>query len=94
MVHFKISGTLPAAWEDFLALDAGVCNISIYSRSALEQSGIDADAPETCPDGWLDIVVDCESVCCDIARLAIADALGIANPEHVVIVESAFCQSF
>lgn len=90
MVTFKISGSLPAAWEDFFSQTAGVPNISIYTRD--ETAGFE-DAPSGGSDGWLDIVVDCRSICIDVARLAIAEALGIENPEHVCIVEAGLCRS-
>lgn len=90
MVNFRISGSLPAPWEDFLSLTPGVPNVTLMTRDNAEEDGYEEDDPD---DGWLDIVVDVDLIDEDVARLAIADALGIANPEDICISQARFCQS-
>ncbi len=90
MIVFRISGSLPASWEDFICVGKAHPNITLMTRVNAEQCGVeDSDGS----DGWLDLVLDVDTICEDVARLAIADALGIDNPEDIVIDQDGFCQS-
>ncbi|MBX9686218.1 MAG: hypothetical protein K2X27_05920 [Candidatus Obscuribacterales bacterium] len=91
MVTFKIPGSLPAPWEDFLSLNTGLPSLTIMTRANADEDGFDADAK--IDDGWLDLVVDVDYIDLDVARLVIADALGIENPEEIEIIESRSCRS-
>ena len=90
MVTYKISGTLPAPWEDFFSRTAGFPNVTIMTRENACSCGYEDDAPD---DGWLDIVLDLDCIDVDAARLAIACALGIAAPEEIVIIQDGWCQA-
>ncbi len=90
MVTFKIYGMLPAPWEDFFSLDQRYPNVTIMTRDNADDDGYEDDDPD---DGWLDLVVDIDAICLDCARLALADALGIDNPEDIIIVQEGWCQS-
>ncbi len=89
-VRFRISGSLPAPWEDFLCIDKNHPNVTIMTRANAEDCGGEYGDGS---DGWLDLILDVESIDEDVARLAIADALGIANPEDVIIEQVGICQS-
>ena len=90
MIIFRISGTLPAPWEDFRCIAKTHPNVTLMTRVNAELCGVeDGDGS----DGWIDIVLDVDEICEDVARLAIADALGIDNPEDIVIEQEGFCQS-
>lgn len=91
VVRFRISGTLPAPWEDFLCLDKSHPNLTLMTRANADECGGECGDGS---DGWLDLILDVDTICEDIARLAIADALGIDNPENIVIEQAGFCQSF
>jgi len=92
MVNFRISGAFPCPWEDFLSLNPAVPHITLMTRANADEDGYpDPDDPD---DGWLDIVVDVPFIDDDVARLAIADALGIDNPEDIHIEQAGFCQSW
>lgn len=90
VVVFRISGTLPAPWEDFLSLDKSRPNITIMTRAEADEFGGEYGDGS---DGWLDLILDVHIIDEDVARLAIADALGIDNPEDVIIEQIGFCQS-
>lgn len=90
VIRFRIAGTLPAPWEDFLALDGNRPNITIMTRANADECGGEFGDGS---DGWLDIIVEVDCIDLDIARLAIADALGIEDPEDIVIEQAGFCQS-
>ncbi len=92
MVTFKICGSLPAPWEDFLATTDGYPNVTIMTRDEADDNGYEDDDPDD--DGWLDIVVDVDCIDLDVARLALSYALNIDNPEDIVIAQAGFCQSF
>ncbi len=91
MVTFKISGSLPSPWEDFLSLSDGVPNITIMTLAEAVDNGFEFDDPVS--DGWLDLVIDVPCIDADAARLAIADALAIGDPEDIVIIEAGFCRA-
>ncbi len=91
MISFKISGSLPSSWEDFFSLCDGVPHITLMTR--VEFDDCDCDADTATPAGWLDIVVDVPYIDNDTARLAISDALGIANPDDIAIIEAGFCRA-
>ena len=90
MVKFRISGALPAPWEDFFCVEPTHPHITLMTRANADECGGEYGDGS---DGWLDIIVDTDTICEDIARLAIADALGIDNPEDIVIEQALFCQS-
>lgn len=90
MVTFKIHGSLPAPWEDFFSEDARYPHVTIVTRA--EADDFPPDVP-VIDDGFLDIVVDVDVIDLDVARLALADALGIDNPEDIVIEQAHWCQS-
>lgn len=90
LIRFRISGSLPAPWEDFLALDQNYPNITIMTRANADDCGGEYGDGS---DGWCDLILDVDLIDEDVARLAIADALGIDNPEHVLIEQVGFCQS-
>lgn len=90
-INYRITGSLPATWEDFFC-DGPYKNITLVSRTEHESCDFD-DEPSDGSDGWLDIIVDVDVICEDIAKLAIAEALGIDNPDDIVIEQAGFCQS-
>lgn len=90
MVTYSISGSLPAPWEDFFCVDKTHPHITLMTRANAEDCGGEYGDGS---DGWLDIIIDVDVICEDIARLAIADALGIDNPEDIVIDQARFAQS-
>jgi hypothetical protein len=92
MIHFRISGAFPCPWEDFYSLDrAAAPHITMMTRANADEDGFPDSGPSD--DGWLDIVVDVPFIDEDVARLAIADALHIANPEDIHIEQAGWCQS-
>lgn len=100
-IVYRISGTLPAPWEDFFApAGSGYPNITIHTADDLKEDLLlpeGSAAPELSSvpsaDGWLDVVVDLPNICEDAARLAIAEAIGVADPERIVIDQAGVCQS-
>lgn len=90
VVVFRISGSLPAPWEDFFCIDKSRPHITIMTRANADECGGEYGDGS---DGWLDLILDVDIIDEDVARLAIADALGIDNPENVVIEQAGFCQS-
>lgn len=90
MVNYRILGAFPCPWEDFFCPAGTHPNITLMTRAEAEENGGEYGDGS---DGWLDIIIDVDSICEDIARLAIAEALGIDNPEHVIIEQERFAQS-
>ncbi len=91
MFSFKISGSLPSSWEDFFSLSDGVPSITIMTRAEFDDC--DCESDNATPDGWLDIVVDVPYIDLDVARLAIADALKIADPDDIHIIVTGVCRA-
>lgn len=93
---FIIPGGLPAPWEDFIAQDKSLApNFTISTKRSSDE---DAETfpnldPQETTDGWVDIDIDVPEIDEDVARLAIADHLGIDNPELIIIQQKCFCQS-
>lgn len=93
-VVYRISGSLPASWEDFFCADGRYPHATIYTKAEVDSLRDEfGDPPAGVNDGWLDIVVDVDCIDLDVARLALADALGIDNPEDIVIEQAGVCQS-
>lgn len=90
MVLFRISGSLPAPWEDFVCADESGPHITLMTRANAEACGQECSDGS---DGWLDIVIDVPEIGIDVARLVIAEALGIEDPEDVIIEQAGLCQS-
>ncbi len=86
MITFKISGALPSTWEDFLSLVPGIPSVTIYTAAEFAECGGGTD-------GWLDVVVDVDAIDEDVARLGIADALGLSNPEEIAILQLGVCRA-
>lgn len=90
MVLFRISGSLPAPWEDFICADETKSpHITLMTKANAEACGEENGDGS---DGWLDIVVDAPAIDIETARRTIAGALGI-NARDVAIEEAGFCQS-
>lgn len=90
MVLFRISGSLPAPWEDFICADETAApHITLMTKANAEVCGEENGDGS---DGWLDIVVDAPAIDLELARRTIADALGI-TADDVVIEEAGLCQS-
>lgn len=103
-IIYSISGSLPASWEDFFCRDGGYPSITIMTKSeadadaakfSVEPSEAVAAALAEAPTDskWLDIVVDVPTIDEDVARLSIAEAIGIDNPEDIVIEQIGVCES-
>lgn len=103
-IIYSITGSLPASWEDFLSRDGCYPNVTIMTKAESDADeakvGVNpdetvtaalADAPSD--SKWLDIVVDVPTITEDVARLAIAKAIGIDNPEEIVLEQMGVCES-
>lgn len=97
-MRFKISGTLPAPWEDFVAQEPAVPNITICTKENDVEFGDGVSDPVSTSYkgpkdlGWEDIVVDCEAITLDIARTEIAKYLGL-KPEDIEIEQTGVVQA-
>jgi hypothetical protein len=90
MTVFTISGSLPAPWEDFFCREGNYPHFTLMTRENADACG-EENGDGT--DGWIDLILDVAVIDEDIARLAIAESLGISNPEEIEIVQQAWCQS-
>ena len=87
MVKYFVGGVLPTSSDgDFFTDHPGYPNVTIITKQELDASGYTLDGDvTTADDGWLDIIVYVDVIDLDVARLALADALGIADPDSIVI---------
>lgn len=90
---YSIPGSLPASWEDFFSCDSRYPHVTILTKAEFDSARAEFGDPPAADDGWLDIVVDVSCIDLDVARLALADALGVDNPEDIVITERGVCAS-
>lgn len=94
MVTYSISGSLPSSWEDFFSRDDRYPHVTITTKAEHDNDCAEwGDIPPSEPDGWLDLIVDVSCIDLDVARLALAEALGIDNPEDIIIVQRGVCQA-
>lgn len=89
MIKFRISGTLPAPWEDFIPEDPSLPRITLMTADNAERCGVeDGDGS----DGWVDRVLAVHEIDDAIARATIAEILGVAT-ESIVIEAEGWAQS-
>lgn len=91
MIKYKITGNLPAPWEDFISQDhPNHPHFTLMTRKESEGAG----GPESADgaDGWVDRILDVEAIDEETARLTIAEALGV-SPDDIAIEQEGWCQS-
>lgn len=90
-IKYKITGTLPARWEDFLAEDhPRYPHFTLMTRAEAEGPGGTEDGDGQ--DGWVDRALDVEAIDEALARSTIADVLGV-SPDDIVIAQEGWCQA-
>ncbi len=94
---YRILGLLPAPWEDFFPINAdgtrddtrNCVTICTAAEAASDGNPVLANAlPVLHEDGFYDAVVNIACIDEDVARLVLADVLGVANPEDIQIVQA------
>ncbi|HEY9785884.1 MAG TPA: hypothetical protein V6D17_10815 [Candidatus Obscuribacterales bacterium] len=91
MIKFKITGTLPAPWEDFISLDhPRYPHFTLMTRKEAEGPGGVEDSDGS--DGWVDRTLDVESIDEETARRTIAEALAVPA-DDIVIEQEGWCRS-
>lgn len=85
MIKYRITGSLPAPWEDFLCVGKTHPNVTVLGCN--EDIGGEEETEK-----WYLIQVDEEEVTDAIARRAIASCLE-CFPEEIEIIEEGFIQA-
>lgn len=89
MITFRISGSLPAPWEDFIPQDSSHPCITLMTAENAERCGVeDGDGS----DGWVDRILEVAEIDEAAARATIAEIIGV-KPEDIKIECENWAQS-
>ncbi|MBX9686678.1 MAG: hypothetical protein K2X27_08250 [Candidatus Obscuribacterales bacterium] len=91
IIGFSIEGNLPALWEDFIPCSEVFPRITLMTKEEAAHSA--CETGYCAEDNWLNLIVDVRVIDEDVARLALAEALGIDNPEMIAIIEKGLSQT-
>lgn len=89
---FRITGTLPAPWEDFLPEDGRFACVTIHgavSRIEQEADGLVEESTPECPV----VVVPEPLVTLEVARRALGTLVGM-SPDEIEIREAGIAQAW
>lgn len=89
MVTFRITGTLPAPWEDFIPQDTSLPRITLMTADNVARCGVeDGDGS----GGWVDRVLDVHEIDDATARATIAEIIGV-DAAQINIESEGWAQS-
>lgn len=88
MIHYKITGSLPAPWEDFYTKHPGAPNVTIITEQARQEDDEDTEHEP----GWVTLFLPGDSLTATQAIEALAQINKIAKNE-ILLEEENFAQS-
>lgn len=92
-IIFTIWGKLPEPWEDFITNDPKLSpSFTIMTRTEADRDIDDTADDEESSTDWLEIVLDVPEITEDLAKAAIAEAIGVPV-ESIVIEQKGTAQS-